>query len=162
MGILNKLLKNNDEFSDLVKQGTEELKAKTKGHQVGWGLGTYEKWDLNQDDGLLIFTHSNGIKAVCPAQIIGSFDSIDKTWMWSWANPSTNKNLMKDALKVKEYGEKHKIEKLTTPLWKATESDAWEMTALATKLCNAQGAYRGPAGTTYVFMTFGKVQLSKK
>jgi hypothetical protein len=35
------------------------------------------------------------------------------------------------------------------------------MTALAVKLCDAQGAYRGPSGSSYVFMTFGEVQLSK-
>jgi hypothetical protein len=41
------------------------------------------------------------------------------------------------------------------------EAEAWEFTALACKLCNAQGAYRGPAGSARVFMTFDDVQLSK-
>jgi hypothetical protein len=33
--------------------------------------------------------------------------------------------------------------------------------ALACMLCEAQGAYRGPAGAARVFFTFGKVTLSK-
>jgi hypothetical protein len=35
------------------------------------------------------------------------------------------------------------------------------MAAFAVKLCAAQGAYRGPAGSTYIFMTFGEVKLTK-
>ncbi len=40
------------------------------------------------------------------------------------------------------------------------ESDCWEFTALACKLCDAKGAYRGPSDTARVFMTFGEVTLS--
>jgi hypothetical protein len=41
------------------------------------------------------------------------------------------------------------------------EDDAWQMTALACKLANAQGAYRGPMGSTLVFLTFGEPKLTK-
>jgi len=67
-----------------------------------------------------------------------------------------------NALKVRKYGEEHKIDRLTKSKWKGTEDDAWAMAALAVKLCEEQGAYRGPAGATYVFITFGEVKLSKK
>ena len=43
-----------------------------------------------------------------------------------------------------------------------TEDKAWEMTALTCKLGGYQGAYRGPAGQTMVFITFGEVQLQKQ
>ncbi len=36
-----------------------------------------------------------------------------------------------------------------------------KVTAIACKLNGAEGAYRGPAGNTLVFMTYGNVQLSK-
>lgn len=58
-------------------------------------------------------------------------------------------------------GETNGVPQLTERKWSGAESDAWAMTALAVKLCESQGAYRGPAGTTYVFMTFGEVTLSK-
>ena len=57
--------------------------------------------------------------------------------------------------------DKHGIEKLTTRKWTGTEDDAWAMVALAVRLCDAQGAYRGPAGPSYVFMTFGEVKIIK-
>jgi hypothetical protein len=63
---------------------------------------------------------------------------------------------------MREYGRKHGIERLSNPGWKGSEAEAWEMTALAVKLCNEQGAYRGPAGHTFVFIAFGEVQLSNR
>ena len=50
---------------------------------------------------------------------------------------------------------------LTTEKLECEESDTWELTALACKLCEAGGAYRSRAGNTLVFMTFGEVRLSK-
>jgi hypothetical protein len=139
----------------------EELKIKTAAHQAGWGFGKFARWDLSMDDGVLIFSNPDGTTASCPAQIIGSFDSQDNTWLWAWDNPSVPDKLKKDALQVKAFGEQHGLIQLTSAQWPATESNAWEMVALATKLCGEQGAYRGPAGSTYVFMTFGKVQVQK-
>ena len=81
--------------------------------------------------------------------------------MWAWENPSVVDDLKIDALKVRAYGTEHKIEKLTTAQWACEEAEAWAMTALACKLNEAQGAYRGPAGATYVFMTFGRVRLHR-
>ena len=42
-----------------------------------------------------------------------------------------------------------------------TENKCSEFAALTCKLGNDQGAYRGPAGATMVFITFGKVKLKK-
>ena len=82
--------------------------------------------------------------------------------MWAWANPSIDEKLRADALKLRKYGEEHRIAWLTKPKWEGTEDDAWTMAALAVKLCGEQGAYRGPSGTTQVFIAFGEVKLSKK
>jgi hypothetical protein len=100
--------------------------------------------------------------AVAPAQIIGTYNTEDQTWLWAWANPSIDDKLKVDALKLRKYGEEHHIDKLTKRKWTGTEEDAWAMVALAVKLCEEQGAYRGPAGATHVFIAFGGVTLSKK
>jgi hypothetical protein len=62
---------------------------------------------------------------------------------------------------VREYGERHRIDKLTTQKLRCSEAEAWEFTALACKLGNGQGGYRGPVGQTLVFMTYGEVCLGK-
>jgi hypothetical protein len=69
--------------------------------------------------------------------------------------------LQEHAFAVRQYGEENGIELLTTQKLECSQEQAWEFTALACKLCEAQGAYRGPAGSAFVFMTFGTVTLSK-
>lgn len=150
------------EFKALLDKSMEELRLKTAGHQAGWGFGKANRWSLDQSRGDLLFSFNDGVVATCPAQIIGSFDSTDGSWLWGWANPSIADSLKQDALRVREYGQQRKIARLTSEEWPCTEEDAWSMAALACKLCDEQGVYRGPAGSAFVFITFGKVELSKK
>ena len=154
--------KRSTDFSTLQKMSIEELKLKTQAHKEIWGLDKIERWDLKQSTGELVFSFADGTKAVCPAQIIGTYNSEDHTWLWSWANSSINENLKKVALKVRKFGQENEIERLTKSKWVSTEEDAWAMAALAVKLGEEQGAYRGPAGGTLVFISFGEVKLSKK
>jgi hypothetical protein len=139
----------------------EGLRRQTEAHQSVWHLGQAERWDFEQDRGELVFTFTDVI-ARAPAQIIGTFSSAEGTWMWARANSSIAPSLARDSVRVREYGEKQRIRRLTTPGWPAAELDGWHMTALANRLCESNGAYRGPAGTTFVFFTFGKVQIGKK
>jgi hypothetical protein len=151
------------DFPSLKKLSAAELEIKTQAHVKLWGLGSSDRWDLLQAQGDLVFTFADGLKAVAPAQIIGTYNSKDQSWLWAWANDSINDSLKKDAQKVREYGAKHRIKQLTERKWLGSEAEAWAMAAVAVKLCGAQGAYRGPASENlFVFMTFGEVQLSKK
>lgn len=151
---------NHPAFKFLLAQSMEELKAKTSAHDAAWHLGDAD-WSVDQDTGEIVFTTPDGATAIAPVQIIGTYNSVDSTWLWAWDNPSIDVALQTHASKVREYGFKQGIGELTTRKLKCTEDDAWLLTALACKLCDAQGAYRGPADATYVFMTFGEVTLSQ-
>ncbi len=146
-------------FDNLLKQSREELALKTEAHRA-WGLGSFDQWDLDQDDGNLIFSNDDGTRAIAPAQIIGTYNTQDETWLWAWDNPSIVDALTLHARGLKKFGEENELKLLVQRKWIGEESDAWDMTALAVKLCDAQGAYRGPTGDTNVYMTFGKVQVS--
>jgi hypothetical protein len=147
-------------YRQVVEQSMDELRLKTAAHDAGWRLGEAD-WSVDQDAGMIVFTRSDGVTATSPVQIIGTYNTEDGTWLWGWDHPSVVPALQDHAKQIRAFGEKHGIEKLTTKQLECDESEAWEFAALACKLCNAQGAYRGPAGTAMVFMTFGKVQLSK-
>ena len=153
--------KRDAEFRGLVQKAIADLQTKNSGHQQVWGLGKGGRWDINQSDGNLIFTFPDKI-VTCEAQIIGSLDRSKGTWLWSWDNSSILTNLTKGSRQLRDYGAAHHFAKLTTAEWKATEEDAWEMAALATFICNAQGAYRGPSGDVYAFMTFGAPTIQKR
>jgi len=149
------------DFATLQKLSVDELKLKTDAHRAAWGLDRIKRWDLNQDDGQLVFSLADGLKARAPAQIIGTYNTDDHTWLWAWDNPSIDDKLKSDALKLRKYGEEHHVDRLTQRKWVGTEDDAWAMVALAVKLCGEQGVYRGPEGATHVFIAFGDVALSK-
>jgi hypothetical protein len=148
------------DFQNLLDASVAELQVKNEANKA-WGMGSFDQWDVDQEVGDLVFSNDDGTTATAPAQIIGSFSTNDNTWLWAWDNPSILDGMKRDARKVKQYGEEHKIEQLTTRKWTGTEQDAWAMAALAVKLCGAQGAYRGPGENSYVFMTFGEVKVSK-
>ena len=148
------------DFDTLLSQSMEELRLKTEAHDAGWGLGEAD-WSVDQDQGEIVFTGADGSTATAPVQIVGTYNSQDGTWLWGWDHPSVVPALQEHAKRVREYGEKHGIQRLTTRKLACSEMEAWELVALACKLCEAQGAYRGPAGTACVFMTFGEVSLSK-
>ena len=145
----------------MVARSMEELRIKTASFDRLFQIGEAD-WQLDQDKGEIIFTSPKGIVATAPAQIAGTYNTDDGTWLWAWDNPSIVDALKVHARLVRQYGQKRKIAELTTRKLEITEDKAWELAALTCKLGNFQGAYRGPAGATMVFITFGEVTMAKK
>jgi hypothetical protein len=147
-------------FAQLTKRAVAELQAKTTAHAGTWRLDEAD-WSVDQDEGTIVFTTPKRIRATAPVQIIGTYNSEDGTWLWGWDHPSVAAPLAEHAKRLLAFGEKHGIRLLTTRKLDCPEQQCWEFTALACMLCQAQGGYRGPAGSALVFMTFGEVRLSK-
>jgi hypothetical protein len=147
------------EYATLVEQSLEELRIKTEAHDRVWQLSE-AAWSVDQATGEIVFTNKDGMTATCAVQILGTFNTADSTWLWAWDHPSVESELAEHARTLKAYGEAHKISDLTTRKLTTTEDKCWEFAAVACKLNDAQGAYRGPAGeTAKVFMTFGTPRL---
>ncbi|MGE0388190.1 MAG: DUF6882 domain-containing protein [Gammaproteobacteria bacterium] len=164
MGILDRLFGRRGsggggDYRAQVERAREDLRAKTAGHDAAWGLGESD-WSLDQDDGRLVFTTPSGATATAEAQIIGTYNAGDGTWLWAWDHPDVAEPLRRHAQQLRDIGARHAWPRLTTRKFECTEDEAWELAALACLLCDAQGAYRGPAGAVHVFMTFGEVALS--
>ena len=147
------------EYRALLDRSMEELRLKTAAHDAAWKLGSAD-WAVDQDTGLITFTVKK-VTATAPAQIIGTFNTLDDTWLWGWDHPSVDEAMGEQARQLHDFGQKHGIAALTTRKLECDENEAWEFAALACHLCGAQGAYRGPAGTALVFLTFGDVTLSQ-
>jgi hypothetical protein len=147
-------------LEDLLNSSFEELRLKTSSHTI-WGIDRAQQWNFNQDTSILSFDLTGGVRAEAPGQIVGTYLPSESTWMWSWANESIKKKLVQDAEMVRQYGMTHGFLPLTTPESHMTEEWAWRLTALAVRLAARQGAYRGPAGETLVFFSFGEVKLHK-
>lgn len=165
MGWIGRLFGGKREPSDppdlrrQIEKAVNGLAAVTAAHDAAWHLGEAD-WSLDQDVGNLVFTTPQGMRAVAPAQIIGTYNTQDGTWLWAWDHPSVAPPLTEHARRVLAYGRERGYDRLTTRVLPCTENEAWELTARAFLLCEANGAYRGPADATLVFMTFGELKLS--
>jgi hypothetical protein len=80
------------EFRTLLDEAQNDLVAKTSAQEAAWGFGKATRWDLNQDNGLLVFTFPDKT-VTCEAQIIGLLDKSRGTWLWSWGNLRVATNL---------------------------------------------------------------------
>jgi len=144
---------------DVFAEGAwEALGVATSSHEQLWGLGTFDRWNLNQDEGILRFKKP-GLVVEAPAQILGSYSTTSGTWLWAWDNETIEPAMAKDAEKVRAYGAKHGYERLTTAQWEGTEEEAWEVSAVAMRITVASGVYRGPAGPGRLFISFGEVKI---
>lgn len=146
------------DFETLLRVSMEDLMVATQAHQQAWHFGKEEQWHVDYDRGELVLKLP-GRQVIASAQIIGTYDAESGVWQWAWANSSLPQNIIAHALSVKEYGEQQGIERLTSPEWSGAETDCWYMAALAFRLCGCGGAYRGPAGATFTFFTFGELTL---
>lgn len=135
------------------------LSALTNAHDATWRLGT-ASWDADLEAGTITFTNDRGWKIVAPVQVVGTLNTEDGTWLWGWDHPSVPEALRSDAALVRAFGMDHGLEAFTTRHIRASEEDGWQFAALAAYLAKAQGAYRGPSGSTMIFMTFGPLTIS--
>lgn len=120
-------------------------------------LGSYQRFHWNQERGTLVFSDVRIAKVVAAVQLVGSISKRSGTWLWSWDNSTVLPN-MKDRIdEVREFGERHGLEELTTAKWSAKEEDGWAMTAITAKLLKAKGAYRSPDDNGLSFFIFTNI-----
>lgn len=147
------------EIDAIFARAEAELQLKTEAAVGMWGLGSGESWAADLDAGTITFVNDKGWEITAPVQVIGTLNTADGTWLWGWDHPSVPGPVSEHAQAVRAFGEQHGLEALTARMIEADETDGWAFTALACHLAGAQGGYRGPAGTTLVFMTYGQVSI---
>ncbi len=147
------------DFQNFLEKAKSHLAELTATHADRWGLGALDRWDADQETGTLTWSNSEGVAVRAPFQIVGTYNSLDNTFLWGWDHPSVVEPLRSDATAVLDFAKERGIDFLTSRKVKCSEAEAWEFAALATLICDRQGAYRGPSGTAFAFMTFGKVEV---
>jgi hypothetical protein len=120
------------------------------------------RWTVDQNAGLIHFDRADGATVTAPVQIIGSWNPNNETFTWGWDHPSVQTRLRANAERTRWFGEKNKLQELTKPSLRASEADAWRLTAVAMKVNGAKGVYRGPTEGPVVFMTLGELKVEKK
>jgi len=145
-----------------VERANNELQMRTQTAIDLWGIDN-TSWNLDLKAGKITFTNEEkALVVTAPVQLVGTYDTVNGTWLWGWDHPSVPQPLGEHARRVREFGERYELETLVTRTFETSEEQAWIFTALACHLGGAQGGYRCPSGPTLVFTTFGTVTLQHK
>lgn len=146
------------DWEKIITAGTSYAQATQQSLEDDYKILSYERWDVDQKTGDLIFSDKGQPKLLARFQFVGSFSERDKSWLWSWGNASITPALYKRLEVMKGLGEKHRFKKLTERSWTGELNDAWEMAAVANYLLKAKGIYRAPFDGGYVFMVITDVK----
>lgn len=147
------------EPAELVfRNADSEVALTTKAFKAIFGDEHYD-WDVDLDEGVIRFTSATKVVSA-PVQVVGTYNTLDKTFLWGWDHPSVPEPLGADARLAREFGERQNLPMFTQRKVKCTQKEAWRFTNVAHYLTGAKGAYRAPTGTTMVFMTFGEMTVT--
>ena len=151
----------SESWRPLLSNAVSELQEKQDSLDERFGLSSHERWDWDQETGEIVFTNAGMPAMIARIQFVGSISTVSDTWLWSWDNPSFNSDTVNELLTLRDFGEAEHFAKLTVPKWPAGEADGWEMTAVAAKVLNAQGAYRTPGETGFTYMLLDNVRRAQ-
>ncbi len=149
-----------DGWKPFLSEAISDLQTKQDLLEQWFGLSKHERWDWDQETGGIVFSNGGVPALVARIQFVGSVSTLSNTWLWSWANPSIEAKTADDLLAVRTFGEAETFANLTVPKWPADEVDGWEMTAVAAKILDAQGAYRTSDDKGFTFMLLTEVSAS--
>ena len=143
---------SDKQYNDFLRECIADINERNKLLDQQFGVGHFERWDIDQDVGDLVFSNDGTPQVVAKVVIAGTYSLSSESWMWGWANSSLAASLTDATSRVREYGEENNLPDLTEPKTDATEDEAWAFASLACRILDSKGIYRGPAGQSYVFM----------
>ena len=149
---------DGDMLSEMLAQGESMIEQLAQAHQ-SWGLGSADRWNLDQRTGIISWTFPHGV-ASAPAQIIASYNPSAGSWLWSWANQSILPGMSQASHAVRDWGAQHGVAALTEPKLDVDDELAASLAALAVRITTATGFYRGTGGAAVPIITFGTITLT--
>jgi hypothetical protein len=140
-----------------MERAREKIRIKAAFYRDAVGLREGGTWGADLQAGTIRFDLADGTVLTAPMQVVGTYDRNTGTWMWGWDHPSVPAPVAEHAALVHAFGEEYGVDRFVERVIEATEEECWDFTALAVHLADAQGGYRGPSGTTLVYMTYGEI-----
>lgn len=151
---------SEEQFQGSIQEAQQELTELNRQCADVYGVGTYDRWQYEADEGTIVFYSGSQARLRAAVQVVGTTSTRSRTWLWAWANESIPIQQSSAAVAVRGFGEDENLSHLRSPELPDDEYTGWEMTAITVKLTNAVGGYRTPrqdGGYTY----YAFVQLER-
>lgn len=147
-----------ESWQDFVEGCRADLQRKQDALAANFDVWKHERWDWNQASGEIVFSNGGVPAVIATIAFVGSLSTRSNTWLWSWANDSLDPAVVGRMASVRDVGEALNRPRLSVPKWPADEHDGWDMTAVAAHVLEADGAYRTPTGSGFLYMTLSDVR----
>ena len=148
------------DLETLLLQGQDMIAESTRAHTERWGLGSADRWSLNQRDGRLQWSFEDHV-ASAPAQILGSWNREVGSFAWSWDNPTILDALCETAERVRTFGQEHDVVALTASPLRLDEEQVRDLVALAFRIGGCTGLYHPFDGRLATYVAFGDVTIER-
>jgi hypothetical protein len=89
--------------SNFIDAAVEGLRQQTSAHTLTWHLGQEQNWAVDLDAGIMVLTFANGTTATAAIQVVGTYNTLDGTFLWGWDHPSVPEQLRDHARLGKRY-----------------------------------------------------------
>jgi hypothetical protein len=150
-------------FEQLVARWLEDLRAKQETLQNVYGLGKYDRYDRERDEGVIRFSNADDDRTlVADATDIGTYSCKTRTWMWAWANDSVSSAGREKSARVKTLALLTGSPLFRDPHFAADEYLAWELAAAAVHHLGALGCYRAPSDQLWIFLTIDELRAERR
>jgi hypothetical protein len=110
-------------------EGHAYLVARQAENEATFHISKYDHYDWNQKTGEIVFSSAGVPRVIASFQMVGDVSKRSNTWLWAWANKTTDDHLKVSARVVQALGQREQIDRLTKVQWSGDQIDGWEMTS---------------------------------
>lgn len=153
----NRQTPNSQNADQFIEKCFTELQQQTPRQHEKWNLAT-SSYDVDLHAGKIYFTSPDKKKLEADIQVVGTYNTLDGSFMWGWDHPSVPEGLQKTARAAKEWGMQNMQDIFLAHVVNVPENMAWFFLGVALKLSNADTVYRAKLGTTYVYLTLHDIR----
>lgn len=131
-------------FQNEIQDACYQVSASSQKAYEEFGFSKPGRWGVDAKNGIFTNTLDAGPRAVAPYGIIGSWNSENHSWLWSWAMsdswmPAKAKEV---AQRFYDVGEEYDWEAVTSKNLLVNEKEAWHLTHLAAYVSGYPIVYR--------------------
>lgn len=127
--------------------------------QKDFGIGQYNRWDLDQETSALSFSDLNRPTLHCSVYALGTFGG--GVWKWAWSNPSLIDSFSSTSRKMRELAAQSGLDIFEKDEFEADENMPWEICGMALREIGGLGVYRCPAKTSDLFVVITTVSSNQ-
>ncbi|WP_442678475.1 DUF6882 domain-containing protein [Sphingomonas sp. ASY06-1R] len=117
-----------------------------------YGVGLETSFLFDQEDGTLTLAFKGGRKLVARAQVLGSFDPSDRSFLWGWANASLQPGLTRAVAALRDQPPAAGDNVFATPRHQVSFDNLTALLALAGQTIGADGLYRAIGDSLSLFL----------